>query len=63
MGCIAFSQVSEKATRGITSLGKAKVGFLPPTGRIPPHSGGWHRDLFSGSVAGARTERPLLIRF
>jgi hypothetical protein len=29
-------------------------GFMPPTsGRIPPNSGGWHRGLFSGSVAGA----------
>src|SRR6202044_2228687 len=37
-------------------------GFLPPTGRIPPDSGGWHRGVFSRSVAGARTERPLLIR-
>ena len=26
---------------------------MPPTGRIPPYSGGWHRDLFSGSVAEA----------
>ena len=34
---------------------------MPPTGRIPPNSGGWHRDLFSGSVAGALTSRPLLI--
>jgi hypothetical protein len=38
------------------------VGFLPPTGRIPPDSGGWHRGVLSRSVAGARTERPLLIR-
>jgi hypothetical protein len=41
-------------------VGKGEGG-LPPTGRIPPDSGGWHRDPFSGSVAGARAERPLLI--
>ena len=27
--------------------------FAPLLGRIPPDSGGWHRGLVSGSVAGA----------
>jgi hypothetical protein len=35
-------------------------GFLPPTGRIPPDSGGWHRGVFSRSVAGAQTKTPSL---
>ena len=34
-------------------------GFLPLTGRIPPDSGGWHRGLFSGSVAGREYFRVL----
>jgi hypothetical protein len=42
-------------------LGERLRWVFAPTGRIPPESGGWHRDLVSGSVAGARTERPLLI--
>jgi hypothetical protein len=37
------------------------VVFAPTLGHIPPDSGGWHRDLFSGSVAGAPIARPLLI--
>jgi hypothetical protein len=37
------------------------VVFAPLLGRIPPTSGGWHRDLFSGSVAGASKTRSLLI--
>ena len=32
--------------------GKAKVDFCP-FGRIPPNSGGWHRDVLSRSVAEA----------
>jgi hypothetical protein len=35
--------------------------LVSATGRIPPDSGGWHRGLVSGSVAGAQTKRPLLI--
>ena len=61
---IAFSRYQRKQPEGgTTSLGKGQGGFLPPTGRIPPTPGGWHRGHFSGSVAGARIERPLLIRF
>ena len=57
---ISFLRVSEKAAR-CASWGKAARWDFAPSGRIPPDSGGWHRGLVSGSVAGARTERPLLI--
>jgi hypothetical protein len=41
-------------------LGKGcKVVFAPTLGHIPPDSGGWHRDLFSGSVADAIHPRSL----
>jgi hypothetical protein len=36
-----------------------KVVFAPTLGHIPPNSGGWHRDLFSGSVADAVRPRSL----
>jgi hypothetical protein len=42
-------------------LGRAKVGFAPYR-PYPFFLEGWHRGLLSGSVAGAPTARPLLIR-
>src|SRR5271156_3467639 len=57
----AFSMYQRKPPEELHLGERLQGGFLPPTGRIPPNSGGWHRGVFSRSVAGARTERPLLI--
>src|SRR5580700_3137998 len=57
----AFSVYQRKPPEELHLGERLQGGFLPPTGRIPPDSGGWHRDLFCGSVAGALTTRPLSI--
>jgi hypothetical protein len=60
----ALSMLYRRKPPELYKLGEGKVRWFLPRcfGHIPPDSGGGHRGVFSRSVAGAQTKRPLLIR-
>jgi hypothetical protein len=55
----AFSMYQRKPPEELHLGERLQGGFLPPTGRIPPDSGGWHRGVLSRSVADAIHPRSL----